>query len=356
MNIKDIVFYHINSLDGKVNIQEMTNEILSTHPGSKWDHTHWSFYRSQITSEKGRYSHLFSDEIKENLKKISYDRVNRPSVAINKSAISKSYSHQLEKDKWPLWEIPSDEEQISLAKILLPYIKILNPKIVALITEDNNKNLSIWQDQLYDLNIRPDIYLWQNSPVAFPGIRRHVGTSETSTFRTNPKLSMGENALYLDDNSYPKEIWSFALKNIRYGKKNPANYSLAHILDHKDYNTRNNDELIGFEKSEDKNLFAGLYTSCTNSIYIPTTFLKPTDHNSRIRQLLIQIVDKYYGSICNPLPHNLSFNLADIEDRWRLERFPEPTIVGKADNIHNFLVYRNNIINTRIKNYKFSEK
>jgi|GEM_PF-1425934 len=356
MTTKDIVFHHINSLKGKVNIQELTDEILKNDPNSKWDDTHWSFYRTQITSEKGRYSHLFSNEIKTNLKVLPGERINRFTSPLRKIVQKNERSVPTIKNKWPQWDIPTDEEQILLASVLLPYIKILHPTIVAYIAEDNNKNLSVWTDQLQNLGIRPDIYLWQNSPVVFPGIRRHVGSEETTDFRKNQKFSRGENALCLDDNSYPKEIWSFALQNKRYGMKNPPNYSLAHMLDHKDFKSRNIDELIGFQKSDDKNLFAGLYTSCANTIYIPTTFVKPTDHNSNIRQLLIQIVDKYYKSVCFPLPHNLFFNLSNIEDRWRLENFPPPTIVGTLNNIHNFILYRNKIINERIKNYSIQQK
>lgn len=345
MNIKEIVFFHINSLIGRVNVSELTKEILTKYPNSKWDHTHWNYYRSQIISEKGRYSHLFSDEIKNNLRIATYDRSYPKSPYKNKLPVKGS-----PKNKWPDWQIPTDEDQLTLARILLPHIKILDPKIVALIVEDNNKNLSIWQEQFQILGIRSDIYLWENSPVAFPGIRRHVGTREIAQFKGDLKYSSSKNAIYLDANSYPKEIWSFSLRNIKYGNTNPYDYSLAHILDHKDYKTRNSNELKGFEKSEDKNLFAGLYTSCANTIYIPTTFLKPTDHNSKIRQILIQLVDKYYGSICNVLPHNLSFNLDDIEDDWRLDNFSPPTVVGNVDNAHNFLVYRNNLINRRLEN------
>jgi len=349
MTTKDIVFEHISSLNGKVNLQKLTNEIIKNDPDSKWDNSHWSFYRTQITSVKGRYAHLFSDEVKKNLKQVSDYRIERKFLPAIKN--QNNSTAKVVREGWPEWDTPSDEEQLLLAKVLLPYIKILAPEIVAIIVEDNNKNFSAWTEQLVSLGIRADIYLWKNSPVVFPGIRRHVGSEETSDFRKNQKFSRGENALCLDDNSYPKEIWSFALQNKRYGMKNPANYSLAHILDHKDFNTRNIDELIGFEKSEDKNLFAGLYTSCVNSVYIPTTFLKPTDHNSKIRKLLIQIVEKYYGSVCNALPHNLSFNFSAIEEQWRLDSFPQPTVVGKTDYIQKFIAYRNSVIAERIKNY-----
>jgi len=349
MTTKDLVFEYIKYTKGNVDLENLTKLVLHNKPESKWDQSHWDYYRSGIVSPNGRYTHLFSEEIKGNLRNLTVRKVERKRNSILEQEENTILVSAWQKHTWPIWDIPNDEEQLILAKALLPYIKILNPKIVERIVADNNRNYARWSQQFEQLGIRPDIYLWENSPVTFPGIRRHVGTVETSTFRNNPKLSKAENAIYLDDNSYPKEIWSFALRNIRYGKKNPDNYSLAHILDHKDFNTRNTNELNGFQQSESKNSFAGLYTSCTNVVYIPTTFLKPTDHNSRIRQLLIQIVDKYYGAVCIPLPHSLSFNLQDIEEKWHLENFPQPAIVGNHEFIDNFIRYRNDVINNRIK-------
>jgi hypothetical protein len=346
MSAKEIVFRHITETKGKVNLQDLTKEILKYDPSSKWDNSHWSFYRTQITSKVGRYTDLFNDEIKRNLRQFK-GKVDRGSFPTSRHTIHKEKSN-VRSDKWLQWEVPNENEELMLARVLLPYIKILHPHIIASVVEDNNKNLTVWSEQLQNLGVNPTIYLWHNSPVAFPGIRRHVGTGETSSFRSNPKLSIGENALYLDDNSYPKEVWSFALRNLQFGKKNPPEYSLAHILDHKDHNSRNTTELTGFQLSEDKHLYAGLYTSCVNSFYVPTNFLKPTDHNSKIRQLLIQIVDKYYGAVCNPLPFGNSFNLNSIEGQWRLENFPEPVIVGNLSYINNFLAYRNRVINKRI--------
>ncbi len=346
MTTKDLVFRHIRLTSGKVNLQELTAEVLKNDPTSKWDHTHWRFYRTHITSDKGRFAHLFSPEIKANLKSLQPQRALEISVDKNKSSVARAALET--KIDWPQWDTPSDEDQRTLAKSLIPHIKILDPSIVAMIAEENNKHLASWSEKFNLLGIRADIYLWENSPVTFPGVRRHVGSQETNAFRSNPKQSRGENALYLDDNTFPKQIWSFALRNKPHGMKNPENYSLAHILDHKDYNSRNVAELKGFEKTENKNLFAGLYTSCANIIYIPTTFIKPTDHNSRIRQLLIQIVDKYYSGVCNLLPHNMTFNLDTISDEWKLDNFPLPSVVSNPKNISNFLAYRNKVIDVRI--------
>ncbi len=299
MTTKELVFKHIEKVNGKVNVAELSKAVMQNDPGSRWDHSHWGYYKTNITSERGRYTNLFSDEVKKNLREVApykSDIINKPQRTVR----MKSFSPGTTNTDWPMWLTPNDEEQVSLANVLLPYVKILAPEIVALIVEDNNKNLSDWKAQLDGLGIQSDIYLWHDSPVAFPGIRRYVGSGETSVFRSGPKLSKAENALYLDDNTYPKQLWSFALRGKRFGMRNPAHYSLAHILDHKDHNTRNSAELIGFETSETKNLFAGLYTSCVNSVYVPTAFLKPTDHNLKIRKLLIQIVEKYYGEACKP--------------------------------------------------------
>ena len=250
---------------------------------------------------------------------------------------------------WPEWSIPSDDTQIHLATILLPYIKILSPEIVKLIVDNNNSNRKKWTEQFINLGIKPDIYLWDDSPVTFPGVRRHSGNKEIGGFKRNSKTAKGKNALLLDDNSFPKQIWAFSLKNYRYvDKRNPANYSLAHISDHKDYKSRNADELMGFQKTKIENSFAGLYTSCINTIWVPNLLEKPTDHNSKIRQLLIQIIIKNYSSFCKILPYNLSFKLDHIEDQWRIDRFPSPTIVGNIDYAKNFIEYRNKFMNDKI--------
>ncbi len=250
--------------------------------------------------------------------------------------------------KWPDWKTPSNEEEILFARILLPYIKIISPDIVKIIVDDNNRNLSEWSVQFKKLGINPEIYLWKDSPVAFPGIRRHSGTKEISSFGINPKTAKGGNCLLLDDNSFPKEIWSYVLRGTKYNRTNPNNYSLAHIVDHKDYKSRNNYELKGFNKSDEKNLFAGLYTSCVNTIWIPNTLLKPTDHTSNLRKLLIQIVEKYYEKVCVRLPHNLQFNLDNINEEWDINNFPEPTIVGNIDGVMDFIEYRHKKINELI--------
>lgn len=247
------------------------------------------------------------------------------------------------KQPWPEWLPPSEEEQIAFARTLLSNVKILCPEIVQCVVANNNKHLQQWRDAFERLNIRPDIYLWENSPVTFPGIRRHSGKQEAQEFGKNTSVS-GVNGLVLDDNAYPKEIWSFVLRGCKYDRTNPKGFSLAHIVDHKDYRSKNKSELIGFHTSEEKHLYAGLYTSCANTIWTPNTLLKPTDHEGNLRLLLLQMIHKYYGTCCCLLPHGADFNFGLLEEKWKIENFPQPTTVGDIKMMDLFFDYRNEVL------------
>jgi hypothetical protein len=69
MTIKDILFDYIKQTEGNVNYDEITEIILSNKPNSKWQLTHWSWYKTQIVSPKGKYHNLFSELIKKNISK-----------------------------------------------------------------------------------------------------------------------------------------------------------------------------------------------------------------------------------------------------------------------------------------------
>ncbi|MDD2981896.1 MAG: hypothetical protein PHQ74_00775 [Crocinitomicaceae bacterium] len=257
-----------------------------------------------------------------------------------------------ERQNWPEWATPNDESLIQLAETLMPHIKILSPDVVKLIVAENNNKLTQWTNDFKEIGIRADIYLWQDSPITFPGIRRHAGNLEISAVKKNRNNAKGNDSILLDDNSFPKELWSFILRGRKADKNGPANYSLAHIIDHKDYRSRHIEEIKDFEKTKEKNLYAGLHTSCANTVWLPNNLMKPTDHKGNIRQLLIQVVNKYYSPICTILPHEKSLNLDNIEDKWQIDRFPEPTIVGSIDKAEKFIEYRNNLIEERIKKIK----
>lgn len=248
------------------------------------------------------------------------------------------------KTDWPKWQQPTNDEMLVLAKTLIPYVKIIHPKIVALVVKENNKKRDEWAERFEARGICLNTYLWPSSPVVFPGIRRHSGTAEINAFKSRSTDIIAK-TLSLDDNSYPKEIWSFALRGRKIEKNNPYGYALAHVLDHKDYGSRIKRELKGDFSKVDKKGFAGLYTSCVNTIWTPTSLLKPTDHNTKLRSLINQIINNQYKDVCEILPYGLEFISDTTDTEWDLANFSKmPQPVGEVEFMPEFLNYRNGII------------
>jgi len=240
---------------------------------------------------------------------------------------------------WPTWESPTEDEIYQLAQITTKYIRFLDPKIVEKITQDNCYHYKEWRELLSDKKINPALYLWESSPCCFPGIRRYAGSEERSKFR---EIGLKEipNALKLDDNDFPKQIWSFIFRGKQFNKSGPNNYSLAHLIDHKEYKNRMNDELVITEDGFSEPLY-GLYTCPTNTVYIPNSLLKPTDFNSFLRRLLFRKAENLYKNCCNILPTN--FKIPEPEnEKWDINNFNWGECVGTVDNINVFLEFRKN--------------
>jgi hypothetical protein len=246
------------------------------------------------------------------------------------------------KDQWGNWNSLTEEEEIKVTSLILKHTKIIDPTIVMRIVDDNNKKQSYFKELLIKNRVKHhEIYLWDHSPIAFPGIRRHVGSKETSIFKKKKDSSKGKNALSLDDNSFPKMIWAFIMTGQKYSISNsPQKYSLAHIIDHKDYQNKRENDILNYIESKTPNFYAGMFTNVTNTVYIPRALFKPTDFDNKVRKVLIQLMDKYYGNICQILPNNQKLRLNEIEDKWNIEKFPQPTKVGNLDHVNNFIKFR----------------
>ena len=64
-SIKELVFEIIHKTKGLVDYTTLTREIKKYFPKSKWQKTHWVWYRSQI--KNGRFKNLFSETERKNL-------------------------------------------------------------------------------------------------------------------------------------------------------------------------------------------------------------------------------------------------------------------------------------------------
>jgi hypothetical protein len=243
---------------------------------------------------------------------------------------------------WPKWELPTDEEIYLLAKITTRYIRFLNPDIIKAITDNNVEHFEKWRKLLSSHKINSDLYLWEKSPCCFPGIRRYAGSKENAHFRKQTEINESEieNALKLDDNDFPKQIWSFILRGKQFGKFGPDAYSLAHLFDHKESKNRMKDELEFINGNDYSAPFFGLYTCPSNTVYIPNSLLKPTDFNISLRKLLFKKAESLYKDCCNILPPFVE--IPNFENKeWNIENFQWGECVGTMDNINMFLNYRN---------------
>jgi hypothetical protein len=243
---------------------------------------------------------------------------------------------------WPEWTLPGNDELLQLAKITIPYICFLHPDIVRDVVRDNEYRRAEWSDRLRKCGIDPALYLWQHSPCAFPGVRRYAGSTEIAQHRGRMEVkAVPENAIKLDDNDYPKHVWSFIFRGKPFQKHGPSGYSLAHLVDHKNYKNRGQAEITNNRGDEVTVLtLFGLYTSVTNTVYMPNGLIRPTDFAFLLRNLIHRKADALYGRFCKLLPPHLSFRTNE-SGAWSLDAFEWREPVGASDYVEAFLRYRN---------------
>jgi len=239
-----------------------------------------------------------------------------------------------------------------IIKLTAQYIKFLHPDIISEIVTDNKKYQREWSQLLQENNVNPVIYLWENSPCAFPGVRRYAGSKEIAYFRKHTELSICEisGAVKLDDNDFPKQIWSFIFRGNKFQKNGPENYSLAHLADHKEYKNRLSSEFLVKSNDQSHELY-GLFTCPTNTAFIPSSLLRPTDFSAAIRRMLIRKAQALYGHFCNILPPWINLS-SDSTDRWDHTHFQWSDPVGNIDNIKLFLDFRNTTMKSIFNNSK----
>jgi hypothetical protein len=245
---------------------------------------------------------------------------------------------------WPTWSQPTEAEALSLAKIVMPYVRFLSPEIVAAIVNDNELHREEWSRELEARGINSKAYLWERSACAFPGVRRYAGSKETARYRGHAKDDDTniEQALRLDDNDFPKQIWSFTFRKKHFQKRGPEGYALAHLADHKSYNNRFEIDFDVVDGRSQSALF-GLYSCATNAVFIPTSMIKPTDFGARLRNLLLRRAEHLYGAHCSVLPDWLKVPSAS-SDAWSLEAFTWADPVGETAGVKAFLDYRGQIL------------
>ena len=228
-----------------------------------------------------------------------------------------------------------------MAHLSMPFVRFLNPDVIHAVVEDNKLHRATWIEELRIRKIDPGAYLWEGSPCAFPGVRRYAGSREIAAYRghVSHEENQNLNALALDDNDYPKQLWSFVFRGTQFSKFGPEGYALAHLADHKDHGNRFEGDFEVTENSEGARPLFGLYTCPSNTAYIPLSMIKPTDFVGTIRALLVRRAQQLYGTFCNILPPFLRIP-PTASAEWHVSEFRWADPVGSTKNIASFLAFR----------------
>ncbi len=254
--------------------------------------------------------------------------------------------------EWPVWSQPDEDDVLRLADVITPLVRFLHPQIVQRVVDDNSVNRGAWSAALQRVGIDPDIYLWDGSPCAFPGVRRYAGSQEIAQFRKRAGDSPERPAdcLCLDDNDYPKHIWAHVFTGKPFRKRGPQGYQLAHLADHKAHDNRWREE-FSVEPSNsppDPPALFGLYTSPSNLAYVPSNFLKPTDFSGTLRALLLGRAYQLYGSVARLAPPPL-VQKTESDSKWHPDNFQWADCVGTLEHVDAFLQYRKQLMDELIR-------
>ncbi|MBS0592303.1 MAG: hypothetical protein JSR84_02410 [Proteobacteria bacterium] len=243
---------------------------------------------------------------------------------------------------WPEWESPSEEDSLHLAQVLTRHTQFLHPDIVRRVVEDNERHAARWGARLVELGVATDAYLWPRSPCAFPGVRRYTGSAEIAKFRGHKPGdgSPPPGAVAIDDNDYPKHLWSFLFRGKPFQKHGPKGYNLAHVVDHKDHGNRAAEHFELAQGASVEGRLYGLFTCPTNTVFVPLGLLKPTDFHPKVRGLLIRKAQALYGSCCSIVPPFMSLRECG-DSRWSIDRFEWAEPVGDPAHLDKFLAFRN---------------
>jgi hypothetical protein len=218
---------------------------------------------------------------------------------------------------------------LDMARIVTRYIHFLDPAVIAAVVQDNRGNAASWKRALERAGVKPDLYLWEGSPCCFPGIRRYEGATEKQGYTKKLANRRFPNALELDFNEYPKRIWEHVMGEI------PQRFSLMHLISFRDAPPGSGHNAFLPVKG-----IHGLFTSAANMAAVPNSLVTIISINDPLRSLLIQRLQRLYGSVCALVPAEVQLPRVKDDQDWDYDSFDWAPCSGAAD-MQPFLRSRN---------------
>lgn len=170
----------------------------------------------------------------------------------------------------------------------------LHPEIVNYITEENLKFIDEFK-KYSPQELNDQQFLFKGSDCVFPGVRRPVNREKSETRWKN---NIYVDGTILNDNTYPRHIWSFLASGRAYSsnswKSTGLNsFELAHVFGHKTDETELEQKC--FDVFEAQNNPYALFTSASNVVLIPKGLTKPTDKLESVKLCYYQRHIDLYG-------------------------------------------------------------
>lgn len=281
-SIKALVLDFVQHHKGKVEYAELTREVLHHFPESKWKPTHWSYWRYQILHSA--LVALFTPEALANLK----------------TGVQKAPSVVTPDSPNCLWPNLITQEQHNIAKALARVTHHIHPKVVARIREINADQVERARlEALLPECIEREAWLYPGSAGVFPGVRRFVGRVK----KKQPLKYVPKEACIIDDNRFPRNLWTFLAIGEHYTGPNwkrsgLSNFELAHIFSHKHGKQELEREV--FKEHDKEQRPYGLFTCASNVVLIPKGFAKPTDGLPAVRVAFFKRHIELYGEYIVP--------------------------------------------------------
>jgi hypothetical protein len=236
------------------------------------------------------------------------------------------------------WPSLPNVDMLKMARVITKYVHFLDPAIVGAVAQDNRLHTAEWSALLAKRGVDPRLYLWEDSPCCFPGIRRSFGAAEKAYCGKGPLF---QDALELDYNERPKEIWAYVMDEI------PSGYTLMHLLGHGELNHQVRVELELNEYLRGKGIY-GLFTSPGSTVYVPNAFLTAINTSPRLRGLLIAKQQELYGGVCAIVPRFVRILPPSEGGGWKFSSFEWAPCSGSG-GIQDFLQYRNAAMDTMFR-------
>ncbi len=188
-----------------------------------------NIYNGTATTSLGSFSISMSSSVKNGRREptrrsFSFSRKEKPSVQLPKIPSGRIGA-------FPRMKTSSHQRGITI-----PYVRFLHPQMVCAVVEDNERRRAEWATGLSRQGVDPDAYLWPRCACAFPGVRRYVGSKEIAQHRKQSQAPEAgyDQAVQLDDNNYPKHLWSFAFRGRPFQQFGPKGcMPWPHLVDHK---------------------------------------------------------------------------------------------------------------------------